>query len=164
MNFVCINGKILPSSAPVLTVDNPCFKWGDGLFETMKIFNGNILLEDLHFERLFPGLKVLQIENNLSQSTLVENIVHLCQKNNCTELARIRLAVYRDELNGAGYTIEALPLSGEIMKWNSRGLRLSLYPYARKATDAFANLKSANYLPYLMASLYAKQNGFDDAL
>src|SRR6186713_1830819 len=126
MNFVCVNNKILPSSEPQLTVENRCFKWGDGLFETMKMYKGNILLEDIHFERLFLGLRILLIENNLVRENLVENIKRLCLKNNCTDLARIRLAVYRDELNGAGYSVEAVPLSAEAMKWNPKGLKISL--------------------------------------
>jgi branched-chain amino acid aminotransferase len=43
-------------------------------------------------------------------------------------------------------------------------LKIAVSPHARKGLDAFANLKSANFLPYVMASIYAQQNGWDDAL
>ena len=36
------------------------------LFETMKIANGNILLEEYHFERLFSGLETLKFKTRLS--------------------------------------------------------------------------------------------------
>ena len=39
-----------------------------------------------------------------------------------------------------------------------------MYPAARKSCDAFANLKSANYLPYVLAQLYANEKGADEAL
>lgn len=164
MNFVCLNGKILPASEPMLTIQNRGYKWGDGVFETMKVYKGNILLAGLHFERLFLSLKLLLIDTSLKKEYLTERILHLCGKNNCIELARVRLAVYRDETGQAGYSIEALPLTPDVMKWSPKGLHLTIYPLARKPGDVFANLKSANFLPYVMASLYAGQNSCDDAL
>ena len=164
MNFVCLNGKILPAAEPLLTIQNRGYKWGDGVFETMKVHKGKILLADLHFERLFLSLQLLQIDSSMQKENLTERILQLCGKNNCTELARIRLAVFRVEGRQAGYTIEALPLTPDLMKWSMEGIRLTIYPLARKSGDAFANLKSANFLPYVMASLYAMQNSCDDAL
>src|SRR5690606_18679385 len=39
-----------------------------------------------------------------------------------------------------------------------------IYPDAIKHHDQFSDIKSANYLPYVMASRFAKLNHFDDAL
>jgi branched-chain amino acid aminotransferase len=164
MNFVCFNNKILPASEPALTIQNRGYKWGDGVFETMKVHKGSVLFEELHFDRLSFSLKLLGIDAPFRQKELAENILKLCSKNNCTELARVRLEVYREENGGAGYTIEAIPLDEAAMNWNKRGLTLTISPHARKANDAFANLKSANFLPYVMASIYAQQNSWDDAL
>ncbi|HVG41169.1 MAG TPA: aminotransferase class IV, partial [Chitinophagaceae bacterium] len=47
---------------------------------------------------------------------------------------------------------------------NDVGWKLGIYPLARKSCDAFANLKSANYLTYVLADLYAKENGLDESL
>jgi branched-chain amino acid aminotransferase len=164
MNFVCFNNKMLPAGEPVLPIQNRGYKWGDGVFETMKVYKGRILLEELHFDRLSFSLKLLGIDARFTQKELAENILKLCSKNNCTQIARIRLEVYREENGRAGYSIEALPLGEETLNWNSRGLTLTISPHARKANDAFANLKSANFLPYVMASIYAQQNSWDDAL
>ena len=60
MNSICLNGKILPADEPVLMADNRGYRYGDGLFETMKMINGKIILEKYHFERLFSGLKLLK--------------------------------------------------------------------------------------------------------
>lgn len=163
---VCFNGEFFPSGQPLFTAQNRGFKWGDGLFETMKVFRGRVLLEDLHFERLFISLQLLQIEKDkeFTKAILTEDILQLCRQNNCLQNARIRFAVYRKDDNTTGYTIEALPLDEAVNEWPVEGLTICLYPYARKATDAFANIKSANFLPYVLAQKYAEEKGADDAM
>ena len=47
---------------------------------------------------------------------------------------------------------------------NNNGLIIDIFPDARKSIDAFSNLKSANYLPYVMAAVWAKENKLNDAL
>ena len=47
---------------------------------------------------------------------------------------------------------------------NENGLVIDIFPDARKSNDAFSNLKSANYLPYVMAAIWAKENKLNDAL
>jgi branched-chain amino acid aminotransferase len=163
---ICFNGEFFPASQPILTAQNRSFKWGDGIFETMKISNGKILLGEYHFDRLFLSLKMLQIQFNVSftSENLSSLIIDLCKKNNCLALARIRLAVYRTEENLAAYLIEAIPLSNDVNSWNEKGLVIDLYPLTRKQQDAFANLKSANYLPYVLAALYAEEKKLDEAI
>jgi len=132
----------------------------------MKFYRGKLLLADLHFERLFTSLQLLQIEvaETFTRAKLLQNITHLCQLNQCSENARVRLAVYRDDQNGSGYLIEANPLDTHVNSWQEQGLKICLYPFARKSMDAFSNIKSANYLPYVLAQKYAINNGFDDAI
>jgi branched-chain amino acid aminotransferase len=56
MNSVCVNGKLLPAGEPVLMADNRGYRYGDGLFETMKMIKGRLILGNYHFERLFNGM------------------------------------------------------------------------------------------------------------
>jgi branched-chain amino acid aminotransferase len=166
MLFICANARFLPASQPVLTADNSSFKWGDGLFETIKVFRGAILFEDFHFDRLFSGIRLLGIlaGEEFNSGMLRALILRLCEKNNCTALARVRLAVYRTEENTVAYLIEARPLTAQVNQWENKGWHLDIFPFARKNTDAYANLKTANFLPYVLAGKYARENGFDDVL
>ena len=56
-----LNGDYIEEKTPVIRADNRAFRYGDGLFETMKVVVGSIRLKDLHFERLFGGMETLQI-------------------------------------------------------------------------------------------------------
>jgi len=164
MEWVCFNGNYLPAGEALFNSRNRSFRYGDGLFETIKVFKGKILLEAFHFDRLFLGMKMLSIKTSLHPADVSKLILELCQKNNCTDSARVRLAVFRNNQNLAEFIIEAVPLSGNTNQWNGKGLRIDLYPYARKCPDAFSNLKTANFLPYVLAEVFARENGIDDAL
>jgi branched-chain amino acid aminotransferase len=164
MQLICFNGTMLKESEPVLTITNRGFKYGDGVFETMKLEKGRLHLAPYHFDRLFGSLELLQIRVAFSSAELMEKIEELCAANGCTNRARVRLAVYRSERGEGEYCIEALTLAEEKGLWNERGWSIDIYPYARKGQDAFANLKTANYLPYVMADRYAAEKGLDEAL
>lgn len=164
MDFVCHNGNFLPSDEPLFTAQNRSFRYGDSVFETMKLYKGKIVLDQFHYDRLFLGLKMLQIENAFNASILSALVLELCRKNNCMDSARLRLAVFREQENKAGFVIEAVPLSEELNQWNEKGVTIDLYPYARKNADAFSNLKMANFLPYVLAELFAKERGVDDVI
>lgn len=111
------------------------------------------------------SMQLLGIERSekFTKEKLMQDVMALCSLNDCFNSARIRLAVYRDENNTAGYLMEALPLNETVNRWQE-GLVLTLYPLARKSTDAFSNLKSANFLPYVLAQKFAEERNVDDAI
>lgn len=170
--FICLNGKILRAEDPVLLASNRGYRYGDALFETMKVASKNILLETYHFERLFAGLRLLQFEipKLLTRKKLCKEVLLLAEKNNCGDLARIRLSVFRgnggvyDEERTPQYLIECWPLNESLNRLNENGLVIDVFPAARKSCDSFSHLKSANYLPYTMAAIYAKANKLNDCL
>lgn len=164
MKFICYKGTLFKAEEPVLTLSNRGFKYGDGIFETMKYRNGELLLPAFHFERLFASLKVLQIPASFAVGELVAMVDELCLANHVVAQARVRLSVFRNEQGLAEYAIEAVTLPDEKTRWNERGWTIDLYPYARKSCDVFAGLKTSNYLPYVMADLFAKEKDLDEAL
>ena len=168
--FFNLNGIIYKERDPVLTVDNRSFRYGDGLFETMKYVNGKILLRDFHFQRLFAGMFLLNIETPgyLTAEYLEEEITALCKMNSHLRTTRVRLTIFRGkddqpDSNLPGFIIQTWVMSDDI-RLNTDGLEIDIYPIARKSCDRFSNIKSNNFLPYVMASLYANENKLHDCL
>jgi branched-chain amino acid aminotransferase len=163
---------MVSGNEPVLMASNRGYRYGDGLFETMKVVNGNIALNQFHFERLFSGLSLLKFEipKLFTVEKLQQEIMHLSRKNECKKLARVRLSVFRgngglyDEDKTLQYIIECWPLNEAVTKLNENGLVIDVYPDAEKSCDKFSNLKSANFLPYSMAAQYARENKLNDCL
>ena len=168
--MIIYNGKCIEAGSGILKSGDHSYRYGDGLFETLKVADRNILHKEYHFDRLFSGLKILKftVPSLFTGQILEKEITDLCIKNNCEKLARVRLSVSRgigglyDCDNKFSYLVEAWPL--ESKGFNETGLVIDVFPDARKSIDIFSNLKSANYLPYVMAAVWAKENKLDDAL
>lgn len=164
------NGSLIRLGEKVIHAGDHSYRYGDGLFETMRVADKEILLEDYHFGRLFSGLETLKFltQSFFTKQKISEEVKELCKKNNCEKLARIRLSVSRgsgglfDCDNKFTYLIECRPL--EPTGFNKEGLVIDVFPDAKKSIDKFSNLKSANYLPYVMAAIWAKENNLNDAL
>lgn len=172
-NFLFYNGALTKTGKLLISPDNRSFRYGDGFFETMKIVNGRILLADMHMERLFASLVLLQFQQPVyfTADYLREQVLVLAKKNHHTKLARVRLTIFRGE--GGLYDvsnhfpqhlIQTWELDPAINSLNENGLVLDIFKDARKVCDRFSPVKSNNYLAYVMAALWAKQHRLNDAL
>lgn len=172
MNLICSDGEFLPADQPVHSASNRSYRYGYGLFETIKFADGKLLLRDYHFDRLFAGLKTLGIPvpSHFTADLLEQKITELCLRNQCAGLARVRLSLsggsggYSEGDDKLRYLIECQPLEAQQTLWNEKGLTLGIFPGARKAADNFSHLKTASFLPYIMAARHARENGLDDCL
>jgi branched-chain amino acid aminotransferase len=85
-------------------------------------------------------------------------------------VARVRLSMFRgnggvnEDPGDLQYLIECWSVSESVNQLNENGLVIDIYTEARKSCDKFSHLKSANYLPYIMAAMYAKENKLNDCL
>lgn len=170
---ICFDGKIVKSGEPVFASDNKSYRYGDGLFETIKMINGVMPLFDLHMGRLFNSINLLEFATPafFTAEKLKTDIITLCNKNGCAALARIRLSVsrgnggiYEQDHDRLHYLIECWPGNPTTNQLNENGLVIGVFPHARKSMDVFSKLKSANYLPYTMAARFAKQLQWNDSL
>jgi branched-chain amino acid aminotransferase len=171
-HFFLYNDTMYPAGHTVISTENRSFRYGDGLFETMKMVKGRIINKEFHFERLFKGLFILDFElpESFNPIFLQKKIDELNKKNGSSEVTKIRLMVFRG--NGGifepgslqpNYIIETSRLPSQNL-FNKKGLAVDVFPNARKSCDLFSNLKSNNYLPYVMAGLFAKKNNLDDCI
>ena len=172
MAFINYNGKFIDDSNPIIQANNRGFRFGDGVFETMKFKKGKIIFLDEHLSRLWQGLKRFQFDlpKLFTPDYLESQILALIQKNKHSA-ARIRLTIFRG--NGGLYDPENLHPNFIIESWNlpetngdlnENGLQCILFKDALKSIDAFSNLKHNNYLPYLMGALQAKKMKCNDAI
>lgn len=152
---------------------NRAFKYGDGLFETIKVSNGKALNLYLHFERLQKGFGVLQFqaEQPFTFEVFQRIINDFLSKNIPNANLRVRISFFR---KGEGfYTpqehdfeffIETSPLESAPYQLNKKGLYIGIASQVRLSIDSLSNLKTISALPYVLAGLEKKQNNWDDCL
>lgn len=173
MNYINYNGKLLDATTALVGAGNRGLRYGDGLFETMKVNNGKLQFAADHFDRLWHGLGVLGFELPplFTKEKLQAEVIALGAKNGHLLSGRTRLNLFRGEgglfdaeNNYPNYIIESWSLSAGYSEFNPNGLVLAIYADARKTCDVLANLKHNNYLPYVLAALHAKKEKCNDAL
>ncbi|MEP7164255.1 MAG: aminotransferase class IV [Ferruginibacter sp.] len=172
MNYFNFNGKIFEEDTAVIGASNRGLRYGDGLFETMKYRNKELILADEHFARLWKGMQLLKfdIPKLLTADNLQEQIIQLMKKNKHAD-ARVRLClirgnggVYDVKNHSPIYLIQSWPLLTDNTILNQNGLQLCIFSGAKKMTDSFCNIKHNNYLPYFMGALFAKEQQCNDAI
>lgn len=182
MNWLFYNEEIIPADTPIISAGNRGLRFGDGLFETIKVVNarphdlvgrGQMPLFDFHLERMNHGLAVLQMQLPVHYTAdyLSQIILDLCSRNNIPGAARVRMTIIRGNGNlfttdepFASIIIQAEPLANDYLALNETGYKIDICPGIQKSGDQLANLKSNNYLPYVIAAQYARQQLLNDCL
>jgi len=173
VGYICYNGRFVPATEPIFTADNRSFRYGDGCFETMKVYQSQVLLADLHFERLMTSMNRLHFDLPLhfTKEYFTRLIIELCNKNGVSRLARVRLSVFRSNGgfyeptdNTPSFVIQCGELSRKIFELNEDGLTVDIFPDARKSSDKLSSIKSNNCLAYVMAAMFARQQMLDEAI
>ena len=171
MNFINYNGEIVPANQPMLPVTNRGFKYGDGLFESMRLMNGELKFAGLHADRLQRGMKALKLEGaaRFDEYFLREKSSELLKRNNYGQNARLRLTVFRDAEglyspagNESGYAIEMTENNEPYYLSNAKGLIVDVFEEITKPVNYLSNIKTCNSLPFVMAGLYRKLHSLDE--
>ena len=68
---VYINGTLLPSDEATVSVFDHGLLYGDGVFEGIRVYGGNVFLLAEHVERLFESARVIRLEIPLSQDEMI---------------------------------------------------------------------------------------------
>lgn len=169
--FYNYNGSIVPANQQVLQLNNRGFRYGDGLFESMRMINGNLQFANLHAKRLLQGMKILKLENScmIDADFLLEKAQELSARNK-SKNGRLRFTVFRDsdglytpENNKISYAIEWQTNDNQTYELNQRGLIMNIFDDLPKPINVLSNLKTCNSLTYVLAGVYKQRNRLDDA-
>jgi branched-chain amino acid aminotransferase len=171
MLYVNNNGSILAGDAPTILPGNRAYLYGDGVFESIRIINGQPLNLENHVLRLLAGARAIHMRPSASYTTdfFEAKILELCALSAISEGGRCRLSLdrisggaYLPDANDSTYYIEVYPYEVNHFELNARGLELDIYQEIKLQKNVLSNFKTKMGLPYVMAALSAKANGLDD--
>jgi branched-chain amino acid aminotransferase len=173
LRHTLFNGKWIDNEQPLIPPDNRAFRYGEGLFETMRWQKDTVPLFEYHWQRLTESLPLLYFElpTHFTSDYLQEQIQKLCKKNHHTKSARIRLTIFKGEggiweapTSSFNWLLQCWPLPQSKPELNVNGLDIGVFEGARKSCDAFSHIKSNNYLLYTLAAQYAKFQHWNEAI
>lgn len=167
------NGEIHAADELTVSIHNRSFRYGDGLFETMRWQNGDIQYLSYHVARLHKDMALLKMEGaKLLDTFFIKQQASLLIKRNKLEgPVRIRLSVFRDggglyspETNKAAFLLEVSSLKSSLGSRYPAGLIIDVYKEHTKSINRFSAIKSNNALLFVMAGIYRKQQGLDEVI
>lgn len=172
--YIDFNKHFIPEKEAIVTAENRAFRYGDGLFETMRWMDGDIRLLSHHVSRLQEGMRMLQLEHPavFDAHFIRSRAAELIRKNGLEgQHVRVRLQVFREggglyspQQNRAGYVMSVAKLDPDDVKHRKIGLIVDLFTEFRKPYSELSKLKSSNSLIYVLAGLYRKKNSLDEVL
>lgn len=167
------DGDWVDMSLPQVKSTNRMFRYGDGVFESIRVVQGKPFAPENHFQRMMDGAEVLGFNcpQDFSLEKFVNLLNELIQRNSITKGARIRLALsrqeggfYLPENDGCELLMEIIPLEQNEFYLNDEGLKIGQYSKVKKVITPYSGYKTANGLLYIMAAKFAAQNEWDDVL
>lgn len=170
--MLILNGHALEAGAPEITLLNRSFKYGDGLFETLRVYEGRVLFVEQHLRRLATGMARLGFAYDPATwlPQIEAQLQHSLRLNAITAHGRLRLHVYRAG-PGAYAPLEDTPyylIEGYALKYDPYQApspqRLTVYADWPLRPTPLSGCKTAAALPYVLAARHARQQGADQAL
>jgi len=171
MSYVVINGDYVTAEEARVPVDDRGLLLGDGLFETMRSYNGTVFRLEDHLTRLFNSCRALNINLSWSRDELFAMIAGLMEKNDAPD-ARVRLTVTRGAhkggMNLAPQEAPTLIITAEPMPEGlgreAAGVSLAVSDVRFSENNPLFRHKTLNRLPHLWARQQAADAGADEAL
>ncbi|GAB5558030.1 MAG: aminotransferase class IV [Schleiferiaceae bacterium] len=168
------NGELLEAEDFSVSSQNRSFRYGDGLFETMKYSRGKLHFWEDHYFRLMSSARILRMEipMNFSPEYFLEQVNELVKANHWEKRAlRLRLTVWRadgglyvPENNNIQWLLEGVEMEEDLYPINEKGLQIELYKEHYKAKGLLQNIKSTSSQFYNVAGVYLKENGWEEAV
>ena len=168
--MINFNGSVYEDDDKVFNGQNRAFRYGDGLFESIRVINGKMPFFNYHFERLLRGMKALKmtIPTYLNIHYLRNEISKVIEN---MPSCRVRLAIWLEEggnytptTNNIDFFIETSTLPDRNYPFNDLGLTIGVFKDYKLRPTLYSTVKTSNGLPYVLAGIYAKENSWEDVL
>jgi len=169
--LIFLNGQFVPEEHAVVSVFDRGFLYGDGFFETMRVFRGKPFRWGQHLERLQRGADFLKIKLPYAPEALRQFADELIAKNHLPE-ALLRLTVSRG-VGARGYSPKGAETPTVVMSLhpasaheanNFARWKLITSSHRLPTNELLAQFKTCNKLPQILARAEADAAGADEAL
>ena len=171
--LIYINGSLHKREDAKISVYDSGFLMGDGIWEGLRLVNGSWIFLDEHLDRLFEGLKAIDINLPMSKNNVIEALETTRAANNMDNNAHARLMVTRGEkvkpfqqpdLSKDGPSLVIILEHSDDAK-PTNGITLATVPQVRGLPmSQDPKLNSHSKLNCILACIQAKKMGADEAL
>jgi branched-chain amino acid aminotransferase len=171
-----VDGELVPADDATVSVRDRGFRYGDGAFETLRVYGGEVFEWAAHADRLAETCAVLALDHGLSDDDLHGRIRETLAANDLQDAA-VRLSITRGVQPGrltpapdvdptVVVTVADLPRGGAEGRPVWDGPATATVADTERMPDAAlpARAKTHNYLNGILARLETRETAADEAL
>jgi branched-chain amino acid aminotransferase len=169
---VFLNDDIVPESEAKISVYDHGFLYGDGIYETMRSYDGVVFMFDRHLERLRRSASLIRL--GLPEDTYLKDAVAGALRSNKLGDAYVRITVSRgkgpigldpglcEKPTLVVFAEQSRPYPDSLYKG---GVKLIIAETRRNLVAAIdPKIKSLNFLNNILAKIEAKEQGAYEAV
>ena len=170
---IYIDGTLIHRDEAKVSVFDSGFLMGDGIWEGLRLSNGEWMFLEEHLDRLFEGAAAIDLDIGLNRSELIDAIEITRKANKMHDMAHARLMVTRGvktmpfqqpSLSAFRSTVVIIMEHSESNK-RSLGITLATVPQVRGLPmSQDPKLNSHSKLNCILACIQAEKAGADEAL
>jgi len=167
--MINFNGELLFEENVKLSFENRGFKYGDAIFETIKVTNHKIIFWEDHYFRLMASMRMLRmkIPMQFTLEFLEQEILKTVAVQDKAVSFRVRLNVYRKD--GGLYTPKTNTIDYLIdVKENTyvtkETYKVDVFKDFYNYSGLLSTIKTNNRMLNTLASIYAKENDLDNCV
>jgi branched-chain amino acid aminotransferase len=171
--MIFLNNKLVRKDKAVISVFDHGFLYGDGIYETLRAYNGIIFMLDEHIERLYRSASLIQLTINKNTDAIKKAVYQTLRANRLRE-AVVRITVSRGP-GPAGLDPELCKkptfviFTTQFRKYPEqcyqKGVKISIVKTRRNIISALnPQIKSLNFLNNVLAKIEAKNENAFEAL
>jgi branched-chain amino acid aminotransferase len=167
--MVNFNGVLISSENIKLSLENRAFKYGDAIFETVKVLNKKVVFWEDHYFRLMASMRMLRmkIPIEFTLEFLEQEILKTVAAQQEANAYRIRLNIFRKDgglytpkTNKIDFTIEVKESTYQIKDFYSLDVYKDFYNYS----GLLSTIKTNNRMVNTLASIFAEENDLDNCI
>jgi branched-chain amino acid aminotransferase len=170
---IYLDGKFVAAADAKISVFDHGLLYGDGIFEGIRLYQGNVFRLEEHLERLWYSAKAILLNIPISRPEMAAAVCEACRQNGLRD-GYIRLLVTRG-IGDLGLSPWLCPKPSVVIiadkialyppEYYLSGLSIATVPTRRVGPAAVPPMiKSLNYLNNILAKIEARQAGALEAI
>ncbi|MFC0469458.1 branched-chain-amino-acid transaminase [Halalkalibacter kiskunsagensis] len=171
--WIYLNGEFVEKKDAKVSVYDHGFLYGDGVFEGIRVYEGNVFRLQEHLDRLYNSAKSIMLSIPHTKEEMKKLVVKTLQKNHLSN-AYIRLVISRGVGNlgldpASCSTPQVIIIAEELALFPKElyesGLEIVTVATRRNRPDVLSpKVKSLNYLNNILVKIEASLAGVSEAL
>jgi len=167
--MINFNGELQAPENLKLSSENRAFKYGDAIFETVKVMHKKVIFWEDHYFRLMASMRMLRMKIPLTFTLefLEKEILKTVSVHDTADSFRIRLNVFRKDgglytpkSNNIDFIIEVNVNSYQMKETYSLDVYKDFYNYS----GLLSTIKTNNRMLNTLASIFADENDLDNCI